>query len=102
MGGGEFWTGGGSLTSATGPLTRGAADYMSSMAGRSLTSATGPLKRGAADYMSSMAGRSFRTKKPLSDSVGKKVNDVHIHFDVNVLVNEDGRTKISPSMKVSK
>ena len=79
MGGGEFWTGGGG----------------------SLSSASGPLKRGAGppDYMSSMMGRSLYSKP--SSLGGKKANDVHIHFDVNVLVNEAGRTKITPSIKVN-
>ena len=83
MGGGEFWTG---MTEKTTSDT----DLKTSLAMRSSDT----------DFTEKFAKTDYGRELP---GIYKKKDDtdLHIHFDVNVLVNEDSSAKIDPRIKVS-
>ena len=90
MGGGEFWTGMGGASTSTDTAT-------------DLDLKTGLTARGSdidftKKYTKTEYGRSM--KIPEITAMKKADDDVHIHFDVNVLVNEDSRARIDPDIKV--
>ena len=90
MGGGEFWTGMGGASASADTAT-------------DLDLKTGLTARGSdidftKKYTKTEYGRSM--KIPEITAMKKADDDVHIHFDVNVLVNEDSRARIDPDIKV--